>query len=764
MASIAPPAHPKRNRLSITLLAIAIFAVQPLYGLLAEQIANAAAVHSTDLSGWDFSETRAKGHKELVTNGLKIWTDSNDSDSKVAGYYSNGVNFELDNATDFALAWTGTTPAPGGQLVVDLDNDGDLDGILVVESAYGGIGGTLWLPSLWGQSTGSAIDTAALPRVAGGGGTYNGTLANWNTAFPNAKVKAVGFSLGSGVLGSGVITKLTAGGTDYSFALAPLGVPILVAPANNGFVKGASVTNSWNAVAGADHYIYQSYNDAAASSVRWTQNVRETSKSAANVADATFWWRVKAVSASGQESAWSELRKVTVDSTNPATTIAVSAVANGRFTVSGTATDSAALNRVYVQLVNRTTGKRCGGETINLIGKGTTAQWSKEYNVTALYEVSSSPEPARCGDSDYAAHVSVVDMAGNSGTAGWTNNFFVDTTAPAAPAGLKWTTSNGVVMTSGGATKLADGVASWDQNAESDIDHYVYKYWNDIPGNQYKAGSEYRVQLSSTRLPGVFNQGEGVHHFCVEAVDKAGSVSPCTEFTITYDLTVPVLILNQIDATTDQTPVISGTASEAAVAVTVFIDGVEQTTATSDENGQWSWQVTPALAPGSYAIEVKAVDKAGNAAEGKSMVLVIKEPAQNNEQGGGTTTNPPTSPGNTNPQGNTDTNESPTPQGESVSEVIAANIPGFAATVLPQLSTDQPAAPESPASSDSSGTVLGEQDVPSGTPLKDTDVLGAMDSKVFGLVWYWWLIILAALVGGWLLLAAAIRRSRAEEE
>jgi hypothetical protein len=114
-----------------------------------------------------------------------------------------------------------------------------------------------------------------------------------------------------------------------------------------------------------------------------------------------------------------------------------------------------------------------------------------------------------------------------------------DHTTPAVPANLSWTDSDGHTVANSGATNLYAGTASW-QDGSSDVNHYIYKYWNDISGNPYKVGSEYTTSVSGTSLPGVFNQGEGVHHFCIEAVDAAGNTSACSaSFTITYDATAP---------------------------------------------------------------------------------------------------------------------------------------------------------------------------------------------------------------------------------
>lgn len=113
-------------------------------------------------------------------------------------------------------------------------------------------------------------------------------------------------------------------------------------------------------------------------------------------------------------------RKIIIDNENPETDIHVSSVVDGKFTVYGTAKDYYRLNRVYVQLVSRVTGQRCGGTTVHMISDNTNNKtWSVDYDIATL--------GANCPEGDYSAHVEVTDMAGNRGTAGWTNNFAVTT-------------------------------------------------------------------------------------------------------------------------------------------------------------------------------------------------------------------------------------------------------------------------------------------------------------------------------------------------
>lgn len=145
----------------------------------------------------------------------------------------------------------------------------------------------------------------------------------------------------------------------------------------------------------------------------------------------------------------------------------------------------------------------------------------------------------------YAANtnetVVVYDLAGNPKSVNVVITW-IDTTAPDVVQNLGWTTTNNKSITNNGATNELAGTAKWNASPSADTNHYIYKYWNDIAGNQYKVGSEYTTTTSSTSLPGVFNQGEGTHHFCIVAVDNLGNKSVCSDtFTITYDKTRPVV-------------------------------------------------------------------------------------------------------------------------------------------------------------------------------------------------------------------------------
>lgn len=162
------------------------------------------------------SDTRATGHVEFLKDGLHVWTEGSTSTDKAAEYI--GVPTQGIPATA-SLNWIGTQPQPGSQIVFDVDSDRTNDNtwnILVGEPVYGD---DYWYP---GGTTRALAHGVTCPQTTGGSGSdCHGTLAEWQTAVPTAEVYAVGFSLGSGVKGDGVIRDLQVGDTDYRFTSDP---------------------------------------------------------------------------------------------------------------------------------------------------------------------------------------------------------------------------------------------------------------------------------------------------------------------------------------------------------------------------------------------------------------------------------------------------------------------------------------------------------------------------------------------------------------
>lgn len=115
--------------------------------------------------------------------------------------------------------------------------------------------------------------------------------------------------------------KTLAGSCQITYDNTAPEAPSLIEPLNNSTVNGSVLFSDWTDVTDADHYIYESYHDESATNLRWRATYTNSDKTANNVANSIFWWRVKAVDAAGNESAWSELWKVTVDNDAPLITL-----------------------------------------------------------------------------------------------------------------------------------------------------------------------------------------------------------------------------------------------------------------------------------------------------------------------------------------------------------------------------------------------------------------------------------------------------------
>jgi len=204
---------------------------------------------------------------------------------------------------------------------------------------------------------------------------------------------------------------------------API-APTLITPVDNAFINSTSLTNSWSTVDDAVKYIYESYTNASATSLRWHQEIAApaTSKTATGVADTTFWWRVKAVDAAGNESVWSTLWKVTVDNTAPTSSITSpsnSQYFNGAINIAGNTQDASGVNHVDLSYANFN-GQVCGEyspiQTLSPDGSTTNYSWNYSWTPSA--------------QGNYCIKAAGTDVAGNEEHSAVVMGITYDTTNP----------------------------------------------------------------------------------------------------------------------------------------------------------------------------------------------------------------------------------------------------------------------------------------------------------------------------------------------
>ena len=176
---------------------------------------------STNLNrnGWDFSQTRSYGSNEYVPGGLEVKTFGPDgiqeprpgggtqNADKAAGYY-NIADIQHRDIGEVRMDYTSLSGgAPGLQLAIDKENDGLADGYLVGEPNAPGYGANWW----------ASVNDGRFGVGSGAGYADFGTLDEYLTQWPSAKITEIGYSLGSGLKGDGVIKSITAGCHTYTF-------------------------------------------------------------------------------------------------------------------------------------------------------------------------------------------------------------------------------------------------------------------------------------------------------------------------------------------------------------------------------------------------------------------------------------------------------------------------------------------------------------------------------------------------------------------
>lgn len=391
------------------------------YDLEPATIAACAAttnVHSTTLASWSTSDTKSAGSNQIIADGLHVVTTPSaggNAESKAAGYYA--TNFPLSEVGVPAIEMTSHSGGkPSLQLTVDNNGNGVWYGNLVYEPwAYGE--GKFWSSKDFGISSGM-------------GYTSFGTLEDFLNARPNTKVIAVGYSLGSGVVGDATITKLTAGCVDYTFGLPAPEVPINLnlketvsgnTINNLGYTNKDKVTASWGMPVGetADSYEYVYWNDVATSPYTaaspWVMPTNATSYAGTvNQGEGVHHWAVRSVK-NGMKSDLSNLYTFTYDITRPQVEL-LSPVAINPTSYAVKGTDNFALKTVTAHLYDKTNTaliKNCSATAT----PAETNEYTLNCSVPAL------------ADGEYTIRYNSLDMAGNISETK-TSKFIVDHTAP----------------------------------------------------------------------------------------------------------------------------------------------------------------------------------------------------------------------------------------------------------------------------------------------------------------------------------------------
>lgn len=721
---------------------------------------------TVNLNNWDLSDTRTTGHNQLVPNGLRVYTEGATSTDKAAGYFA--TDFALQDAGTPAIAYASTNGGtPGMQLSVDFDNNGTTDGILVGEPVYG---------NDWWLSNGSQqfVKDAAPLHTGGSGSDNHGTLNAWLAAFPNARVKAIGYSLGSGVYGDDVISSITAGCVKYTFNIdsekpvinTVYGSPastlnnagsVNVVASDNGGLQKVSFT-----VNGTSKYAVLNVAGGTTTSATLTKTIGSL-----GLADGTYTIKAAAEDLNGNYATPKTLT-ITIDNVKPTITVKPESVgSNGTFSnVSFKLYDANKIDRL----------------TLNGVEKNLTDSTYSDLNgVTA----------GTFGGVEGQNTLVVYDVAGNATTYTFTIDVSAATPTLVSPA-------------DGASVNGASVTQSWS-TTDTDINHYVYESYNDAAATSLRFSTTYTgTSKTATNVP------DGtVYYWRVKAVDNYGNESAWSPlWKLTIDDTAPTV---SIDSPTSgsffgnnaQVPITGTTGDAVAYTLKIGRNGqapVVNVTGTSFSSYNWD---TTGLATGSYTASLTGTDAAGNTSAPSEIVINIDNtpPTVNINSQTNTATNQPTITGTVNdvtatlvatfngvdyPLNNNNgtfsfTAPSPLANGTYSFAIAATDVNGNVTTgsanvvVAVAAPSTTPTTTITPIITSPAAAVLGAT-TDNTANSADTGVKGASDTKaadavnsdankgtIFGLAWYWWILILAALAAIAWFIIAAIRRRNADE-
>jgi hypothetical protein len=494
----------------------------------------------------------------------------------------------------------------------------------------------------------------------------------------------------------------------------------LTSPADNATLRGASLTQSWASIdSDINHYEYVSYNDSAMTQIRFSQNMGlQTSKTATNVGNATFWWRVKAVDNAGHET-WSELRKVTIDNNKPTATILFNAIGDTFFKVK------------FNENVNKDDAENAANYFLeNWPGAGGSGDLAGD--ATVVYDPATMTAKVTFADVNWSISAeqkwgvrNVRDLAGNNmdETVAYSTPLIKpivsNVQSETVGKNITWIWAGNDPAGNNGSVSGASGVQKYEYRLQQGAD--VVRDWTSVD--------------SATSVTTAVAD-DGVYELYVRVQDKAGNLSNEAMGSATVDTEAPTLTLNTPVQNSDGTYRVTGTTSDSSIPVVVTVDGVAlEGSVVVDENGSWAADLGELNAGISYAIAVNSKDAHGNEAVQRIVTFVV----------------PP------------------------VVVTPALSL----ATVLPSLSL--PASLSRPAVSVASnfttGTVarqeaaaqntavLGTQDKKAETPLANTAAITPSSEgwKIFSMAWYWWLLIVIGAMALWMWIAAGIRRIRATD-
>ncbi|HZX33268.1 MAG TPA: Ig-like domain-containing protein [Rhodocyclaceae bacterium] len=319
----------------------------------------------------------------------------------------------------------------------------------------------------------------------------------------------------------------------------------------------------------------------------------------------------KATDAAGNTSVASAGLAVTIDTAAPAAPSAPDLAATSDSGISS----SDNLTRTTTPTV---TGTAEAGSTVTLYDSdGTTVLGTATADGAGNWSITASA----LSDGVHTLTTKATDGAGNTSAASAGLAVTIDAAAPAAPGGLDLiAASDSGTSGSDNFTRITTPTITGTAEAGSTVALYDSD-GTTVLGTATADGSG-RWSITASAL------SDGVHILTAKATDAAGNTSSASAgLAVTIDTAGPVVTVDAV-STGSMTPVLSGTANEGTLTVTVG----GATYIVIPANGRWSLDLATAVpasgrlavTPGnSYPVTVAAIDAAGNAGNASGMLDVV---------------------------------------------------------------------------------------------------------------------------------------------
>ncbi|QZI68267.1 FG-GAP-like repeat-containing protein [Pseudomonas protegens] len=240
-------------------------------------------------------------------------------------------------------------------------------------------------------------------------------------------------------------------------------------------------------------------------------------------------------------------------------------------------------------------------------------------------------------DGDYAYHAVITDASGNQGSSSAIFNLTVDTSAPSATQTVAITAINSDTGVSSSDFITADNTLVFSGTLGAALASGEGVQLSLDGGSTWFAASVSGTTWSYDNSASVL--ADGSYSIQARVVDAAGNLGQNTSHNLTVDTLAPTatvsIVAISLDSgssasdfiTADNTLVISGTLGTALAvgdSVQVSLDGGSTWQAASVSGTTWSYDNTASvMADGSYSLQARVVDGAGNVGHSASQSLVI---------------------------------------------------------------------------------------------------------------------------------------------